>query len=198
VKSFGKTTRATPPAIRETFEFTVQRDGVDEDHQFTAVISLDFIGMVHMFQASKTDSMAAAQGMLRLVYKMLDNTDGVPNKWEPKELPRPKLAAVLEPTAWPPATGELDVLDPPAEPEPEPAASLPPVFRSPYGVTKGELLPMDRADEFLEHAAGSSRRRWRELCLDDDEVTVRMEAIQGLFEHLMGLAAGRPTERSSS
>lgn len=197
MKRFGATKKNAPPARHEPFEFAVQRDGLDEVHTFTAVVNLDFVGLVQMLWRSKHEPEMAGQGMLVTIAKMLDNTDGTPNRWKPEVVKQPKrstgLVALPEPVTferpeWPPAAGTVEV-----EVEVEPEEELPPVFRAPCGPDKGELLPFDRADEFLEHSAGSSRRRWREVLLDDDEVSVRQEAITELFEWLMGLAAERPT-----
>ncbi len=200
MKRFGATKRNAPPAKREDFEFAVQRDGEDELHTFTAVVNLDFVGLVQMLWNSKNDPSMAGQGMLVTIAKMLDNTDGTPNKWEPEVVKPPKrerapqvVQVELGPggstSHWPGEVGTLAVDSDEDDVEEE----LPPVFRAPCGPEKGELLPFERAEEFLRHEAGSSRRRWREVLLDDDEVSVKQEAITELFEWLMGLAAERPT-----
>lgn len=199
MKRFGATKRNAPPARREDFEFAVQRDGLDEVHTFTAVVNLDFVGLVQMLWNSKNDPSMAGQGMLVTIAKMLDNTDGTPNKWAPEVVKPPKrerVPQVVEVELGPGRStshwsGEVGTL--PVEPEVDEDEELPAVFRAPCGPEKGELLPFERAEEFLAHEAGSSRRRWREVLLDDDEVSVKQEAITELFEWLMGLAAERPT-----
>lgn len=198
MKRFGATKRNAPPARREDFEFAVQRDGLDEVHTFTAVVNLDFVGLVQMLWNSKNDPSMAGQGMLVTIAKMLDNTDGTPNKWQPEVVKPPAFRAprVVEVEVGPGGDtshwqGEIDRVA--AEEDEAEQEELPPVFRAPCGPEKGELLPFERSEEFLRHEAGSSRRRWREVLIDDDEVSVKQEAITELFEWLMGLAAERPT-----
>lgn len=197
MKRFGATKKNAPPARREDFEFAVQRDGLDEVNTFTAVVNLDFVGLVQMLWNSKNDPSMAGQGMLVTIAKMLDNTDGTPNKWEPEVVKPPKrerapqvvqveLGPGRDTSHWPNAVGTVTL-------DEDEADDLPPVFRAPSGPEKGELLPFERVEEFLKHEAGSSRRRWREVLLDDDEVSVKQDAITELFEWLMGLAAERPT-----
>jgi hypothetical protein len=61
----------------------------------------------------------------------------------------------------------------------------------------GEPYTWDELDRFTKYEAGSSRRRWSELMDNEDDLVVDAEVISGVFEHLVGLAAARPTRRPS-
>lgn len=204
VKQFGN--RPRPRAERVPFEFTVNRLDQVEVHRFQIVAALDAAGLSGVILTTKKDQEMALPAMLGVIRKMLDNTDGTPAKWEPIPLTRrsvrdrERLSAVqaaqrgADEPEWPSATGTAE----PDEPEtPEQVRYLEePVFRAPYGLEKGQLLPMSRVGEFLDPAAGSSRRRWDAL-LDDDDVTLEAPDLTGLFEWAVGVASGRPMGMSS-
>jgi hypothetical protein len=204
VKQFGNRPRAR--AERVPFDFTVNRLDEMEVHRFQIVAALDAAGLSGVILTTKKDQEMALPAMLGVIRKMLDNTDGVPAKWVPIQLTRrsvrerERLAAVqsvhrdADTPEWPPAVGTTE----PAEVEsPEQVRHLEePVFRAPFGLEKGQLLPMTRVGEFLDPAAGSSRRRWDAL-LDDDDVTLEAPDLTGLFEWAVGVASGRPTGMSS-
>lgn len=212
IKQFGN--KPKPPAPREQFELTVQRLGESETHRFQIVASLDAAGLSMIVISSRKDQEMLLPGMLSTLRKMIDNGDGVPADWEPKPLPRRVFAehaenlrrsqaeppALVDPRGgvladtdagaelrtWPPQDGDLA-----AGPDPDEQ-----VFRAPYGVDKGNLVPMSRAEEFLLSEAGSSRRRWDAL-LQDDDVVLEAADIMAIFEWATGVASGRPTVRSS-
>lgn len=69
-----------------------------------------------------------------------------------------------------------------------------PRFRGP----DGELYTMDHVDRFERFEAGSSRRRWLYLMLEDDEIVVEAKDLMRLMEWLVALASDRPTEPSTS
>lgn len=206
IKQFGN--KPKPPAPREQFELTVQRLSESEVHRFQIVASLDAAGLSMIVISSRRDQEMLLPGMLSTLRKMIDNGDGVPADWEPKPLPRRVFAeysqdarngessatrhtladtdAGAELRVWPPQDGDLAT-----EPDPDEQ-----VFRAPYGVDKGNLVPMSRAEEFLLPEAGSSRRRWDAL-LQDDDVVLEAKDIMDIFEWATGVASGRPTVRSS-
>jgi hypothetical protein len=61
----------------------------------------------------------------------------------------------------------------------------------------GKFYPMDQKDQFLAPELGSSRRRWYHLMDEDDGASIDMETIVGLMQHVIEIAAGRPTPASS-
>lgn len=204
VKQFGNKPR--PKAERVPFDFTVDRLGEMEKHRFQVVAALDAAGLSGVILATKRDQEMALPAMLGIIRKMLDNTDGTPAKWEPIPLTRrsvrdrERLAAVQDVQRnedmpeWPSSAGTVESTE--AE-TPEQTRYLDEqVFRAPYGLEKGQLLPMSRVGEFLDPAAGSSRRRWDAL-LDDDDVTLEASDLTGLFEWAVGVASNRPTGMSS-
>lgn len=77
---------------------------------------------------------------------------------------------------------------------PKPANAGPkyqPKFRGP----DGKLHPMDQAAKFEDYNAGSSRRRWRALVVDN-EFTVDVEALADIARDLIEQSTGRPTDES--
>jgi hypothetical protein len=198
VKEFGK--KRKPPALREQFDLHVHRADEPETHRFQIVAVLDAGGLSSVVLTSRKDKEMALPATLQVIRKMLDNTDGTPAGWEPLALTRrsdaqrraeeaARNAGVPEPV-WPTEGGEL-------EGTPEQAAHLDePVFRAPYGLEKGKLLPMSRVGEFLAPEAGSSRRRWDALLADDD-ISLEAADLMAVFEWCVGVASGRPTGMSS-
>lgn len=168
--------KRTPTAERVPFTFVVHRDGEEESHDFQAVPVTDTASLSALMINAQRKPEEAMAGMLRMIGKMLDNKDGTPANWAPVQLPPPPS-------------------DSPVWPDGDPEGEGAPVrkFRGPDGA----LYPMHEAERFSAFEAGSSRRRWRYLMEQDDEVIVDSEALAELFEWLVGLAANRPTRPSS-
>lgn len=61
----------------------------------------------------------------------------------------------------------------------------------------GDLVPRADLDKYTALEAGSSRRRWVALMDTDDELDVSLKQIGAVYEHLIEVAADRPTRRSS-
>lgn len=198
VKEFGK--KRKPPALREQFDLHVHRADEPETHRFQIVAVLDAGGLSSVVLTSRKDKEMALPATLQVLRKMLDNTDGTPAGWEPIVITRRSDARrrIVE------ADNRAGVLTPvwPSEPDdveetPEQTAHLDePVFRAPFGLEKGQLLPVSRVGEFLAPEAGSSRRRWDALLADDD-ITLEATDLMALFEWAVGVASGRPTVMSS-
>lgn len=77
------------------------------------------------------------------------------------------------------------------EPVPKPrnaGKNYEPKFRGP----DGDLHPMGEAPKFLDFAAGSSRRRWEALTVDED-FTVQMEVLAEVAHDLIEATTARPT-----
>lgn len=198
VKEFGK--KRKRPAVREQFDLHVHRADQPETHRFQIVAELDAGGLSSVVLTTRKDKEMALPATLQVIRKMLDNTDGTPAGWEPITLTR-RSDARRRITEADHRAGQLTPVWP-AEPDdleetPEQAAHLDaPVFRAPYGVEKGQLLPLSRVGEFLAPEAGSSRRRWDALLADDD-ITLEASDLMAIFEWAVGVASGRPTEMSS-
>jgi len=136
----------------------------------------------------------ALEGMTRFIGKMLANDDGVPAAWEPRP---------YEPPAEEPQ--DLDELDrAQAEALREQAREILADERDDDSNTErmfvgpdGEPYPYELLDKFTAFEAGSSRRRWRQLLDNDDDLVIEAEVLSALFEHLAALAANRPTRRPS-
>jgi hypothetical protein len=173
MRSFGPKNRAPAPAPREPFEFTVLRDEDPETHTFNAVARTDAGALSWTLGHTDKHPERALSGMIRMISKMLDNKDGTPAQWRPTPLPR-----------------RNDPLDVDTEASPDESVSK---FRGP----DGKLYPLDQADQFTAHQFGSSRRRFLELMENDDDVIVDAADLGALFEYLVGLAAGRPTQPPS-
>lgn len=62
----------------------------------------------------------------------------------------------------------------------------------------GNQRPIDDLPSLLAPDAGSSRRRWRHLMDEDDELRIRTEEVVRFYEVLIEAATGRPTQRSRS
>lgn len=210
MRSFGPKANQAPPA-REPFEFVFMRDDVPERHQFTARAVTDVAALAMTLTATERQPQKAMAGMLAMISKMLDNKDGTPAQWEPTPLPARTDARG---SANPPSLEEMaDAVADGADPKAWMAERMAPrLANTPEwpsdagvlddGVTKfrgpdGALYPMEDAAKFLEFSAGSSRRRWLHLMNDEADLVVDAVALQGLFEWLVGLAAGgRPTPPS--
>lgn len=169
MKKFGNKTK-TKTAPRERFEFVFLRDEEPETHTFQIVIRPDLAGLARILSLVNQQPEQAMEPMLGLIRRSLDNTDGTPFGWQP-----------------------TPIQDTVAGPDEE---KRPVMLRAPYGPDKGDLVPFSRAAEYQAFDAGSSRRRWNAL-LDDDEIALEQGDLMELFEWIVGLAAGRPTEPSS-
>lgn len=209
VQQFGK--KKKPPALREEFDLTVHRGDEPETHRFQIVAVLDAGGLSSVVLTTRKDKEMALPATLQVIRKMLDNTDGTPANWEPITLTRRSVTAheraklqAAEPQtvggypAWPTESGDVTgISEEIPEETPEQAAHLDePVFRAPYGLEKGKLLPVARVGEFLAPEAGSSRRRWDALLADDD-ISLEAADLMAVFEWCVGVASGRPMGMSS-
>ena len=169
MRKFGPPARKAP-VPREEFEFEFTRDDEPEIHTFRARAVTDTATLVMMLSNVRRHPEEAMGGVVRMVGKMMDNKDGTPTGWSP--------------TPWQsPALAEDEVAEEPTEA----------LFAGPDGdpITQAEV------DKLLKFDSGSSRRRWLYLLQEDDEVIVDAAALTKLFEWLVGLAAGRPTQPSS-
>jgi len=200
VKTFGSARRG--PVERVPIALWVEQDDEPIQHHFLARRVDNFAAMIMTaIHAGKNESTAMG-GMMATIARTLDNRDGVPINWEPTlvEPPKPSGNLALEQAEpdWPGAqafTGEL---------APAPAEHVP-SFRAPTKLPEdhplaqwaGQLIPMDRADEFTKIEYGSSRRRWAALMSDESDATIQQKDLMDLFEYLTSLAAGRPTQPSS-
>lgn len=164
MKMFGSSD--VTPVRREKFTFRYVRDDEPESQVFTALAVTDMAALAKLFSDAENEPDQAVVGMIRLIAKLIDNSDGVKAGWKPKVLPQDE------------------------------GYDGPPMFRAPYGPRKGQPVPYDELSEFQDPAVWSSRRRWLALT-DDDDVILQEEDLSALFQWLVGLAANRPTERSS-
>jgi len=201
MKTFG--TKNTRPIERIPFALWVEVDDESVEKRFLARKVQDFGAMVMTAIHAGRDSGAAMGGMLSMIRRLLDNKDGVPADWSPVEVepPKPTGTLVLEEAepGWPGAqafTGEL--VD-------ETERKYVPSFRAPAHLPEGhplaqwagQLIPMERAEEFTAEEVGSSRRRWDYLMSEDNDATIKEKDLIELFEYLSSLAANRPTQPSS-
>jgi hypothetical protein len=62
----------------------------------------------------------------------------------------------------------------------------------------GGRLPLDRAAEFTDIKAGSSRRRWNYLMYEDEDVVITAQVLVRIVQDMVEAAAGNPTAASSS
>jgi hypothetical protein len=187
MQNFGKGARRRGPVRREPFTFTFLRDETPEVHTFQARAVGDVVSLATVLSAAQNNPEAAMPSMLRLIAKMLDNKDGTPYGWKAEALPLPERAEQPE-QQWNTTGGMLvEVVD---QDDEEPQERK---FRGP----DGGLHTYDKLDQFEAFDAGSSRRRWQHLMDVDDDVEVEYRDLTELFEWLVGLAAGRPTQASS-
>jgi hypothetical protein len=196
MRTFGKNTRPAKKAAREPFRLVVDRDGVDETHEFTAIPRISVGEMMTAMAAQSGDTMGAVRGIIRMIRRNLVNDDGVPAQWVLEEMevsnsPAEQAVQVttladatdIAVTPWPTEGGTLERTD------------LEPGFRGP----DGHIYPMsDEAaiKRFTAIENGSSRRRWVYLIEEDDDATVEAEDITEIGTWLIGLATNRPTEPS--
>lgn len=190
IKQFGRKTRRAAP--REKFDLTVLRGDEPETHRFQIVAVLDAGGLSSVMVTTRKDQEMALPATIQVIRKMLDNTDGTPSGWEPNMRSRRSILSQETPAevVWPSNQGDLE-----AEPEEDPTLDET-VFRAPFGLEKGQLLPASRVGEFLAPEAGSSRRRWDALLADDD-ISIEAPDLMAIFEWCVGTASQRPTGMSS-
>jgi hypothetical protein len=173
VRTFAPASKKTRPAPREEFTFTFMRDDEPEDHRFVARGVLDTASLSATLQAARVAPEQALGGIMRMIVKMLDNSDGTPARWQP--------------TPWTePLPGRDDdgfVTDDDEDER---------YFKGP----DGQPITAEQVEKLQLFESGSSRRRWRYLIDEDDELVVDTKAIMQLFEWMVGLAAGRPTQPS--
>ena len=166
---FGATENDTTPIRKEQFSFGVRRaDGV-ETHTFTALLGkLDAGGLIAALIAVENDDGGkAATAYYRTIAKLVDNSDGIPARWEPKALRQ------------------------------EEGDERPQMFRVPWGRDKGQLMKLDDASSYLEGEVHSSRRRWLHLMEQDDDAIVEFEDLSKIFEWLVKQSSGNHSAVSS-
>lgn len=169
-KRFGaKDNQTELPPRREQFEFGVQTSSGVVVHTFWAVLGKLHAGglIAALLAAQRQDVTAAAEAYYRTIAKMIDNNDGIPSGWEPEALSQ-------------------------SEGDERPAS-----FRVPWGLHKGELLPMTEAATYLAEEAHSSRRRWFDLMEHDDEAIVEFDDLTELFEWLIAQSTEKASAASS-
>lgn len=146
------------------FRLTGIRFDEEETHEFVATRKADTIMALRFMSISDDRVGELAQLAVLLIGKTLDNKDGVPVQWSPEALPRPD--------DW----------------DDETRGKWEPKFRGP----DGELHPMDQAEKFTEFSAGSSRRRWEAL-LVDNQFQSELEVLVEITKDLVELSTGNPT-----
>jgi hypothetical protein len=200
-KTFGSPRRG--PAERVPIALWVEQDDESIQHHFLARRVDNFAAMVMTaIHAGKNESSAMA-GMMATIARTLDNRDGVPVDWEPTLVEPPRSAGTLvleqDEPEWPGAKAFTGELAEHAEPKHVPSFRAPAKLPEDHPLAQwaGQLISMDRADEFTKIEYGSSRRRWAALMSDESDVTIQQKDLMDLFEYLTSLAAGRPTQPSS-
>lgn len=165
---------------RITFGFTFLRDGRPEVHEFAAFASMDAGTLARTMGGEDKE---AISGMLEMLVRMLDNTDGTPVDWVAKPVTeRPVTDSAQEAaTAYsnPFADEQAD-------------EQTDDVIR--FEAPDGQLLPLGQAAEWLEFDKGSSRRRWKQL-LASETISLTADSLRELFEYLVSQVAKRPTRR---
>jgi len=198
IKSKRRASVARPDKI--DVEFT--RDGQPWIDTFQPTSVADAAALSRAMNAARHPD-KALDGMLTFIRKALANDDGVPASWTPERYvepePEPQPEAGYQPTDM--VTGYLDAdLAAEARKAREKAAELmaeEDEAERRFTGPDGEPYAWDELDRFTKYEAGSSRRRWSELMDNEDDLVVDAEVISGVFEHLVGLAAARPTRRPS-
>jgi hypothetical protein len=133
---------------------------------------------VHTFHAvRKADTLLAARFM-----SVADDDPGAVLRLVTKLISKMLDNSDGVPVQWSP-----DVLPKPKNAGPK----YEPKFRGP----DGKLHPVADAGKFLEFAAGSSRRRWEALVIDED-ATVELEALAEIARDLISATTDRPTDGS--
>lgn len=154
---------------REKFEFGVRTATGVKVHEFYAVLgNLHAGGLIAaMVAANRKDTAGAAEAYYRTIAKMVDNSDGIPANWEPTPISQQK------------------------------DDERGPVFRVPWGVDKGSLVPMENADAYLDSEVHSSRRRWLDLMERDNDAIVEFSDLMALFEWLIAQSTEKVSAVSS-
>ena len=130
------------------------------------------VEMLNLIKAtSDSDGDGGVGEIMRLMTKIMDNKDGVPDGWKPTQ---------------------LEITD---VPEPEVGKRVP-SYRGPDGVIY-PLSDEEKLAGFLKLEAGSSKRRWKYLMFEDDELLVEAETIIEAANYLISEAADRPTRPRS-
>lgn len=153
----------------EEFTFGVMRASGVELLKFNARLGKIPTGglLSAMTAAERGDTAAAAKAYWLSIAKMIDDRDGIPARWTAVPLPRQE------------------------------GDERPEVFRVPWGDNAGDLVPMDKADEYLRTMPHSSRRRWLSLLEDDEDAMVEMPHLQELFEWMVAQSTGNRSAASS-
>jgi hypothetical protein len=184
-RHFGADPNRPPqPARRYPFSITVMRDDEPEVHHFLAAPRTNMFALARLIRVQDDADLKVIDNTIRLLSSMLDNKDGVPNKWKPEPLPDQATAPTDD------AEGSRFLQQIAEEEDPRPPVQK---FRGP----DGKIYPMDQAEKFLHHTNGSSRRRWRELIEEDDDVTVEFEDLKNLMEWMVSIAGKGHTPASS-
>lgn len=138
----------------------------EETHDLVAVRKPDTMMAIRFMNMGDDQGAELGRLCVKLISKTLDNSDGVPAQWVATPLEKPKNAG----PDW----------------EPKFRAPGPPAG-------DGKLHPMTQRTKYEDFAAGSSRRRWEALLLDND-FTVDIEVLVELVKDMVELTAGTPTD----
>lgn len=197
-----------PPMERHPISVAFKRGDKVESHSFQAMGVADVSLLNLTLRTAKAEPQRALDAMLRIIARAMDNDDGVPAQWEPRELPQ--RAVVNQPAVQPRGFSTYDQHAPdgyPRQADPfahhsamgpgdtrvvtEPEWSGP-CFRGP----DGNIYPMDRVEEFTDVARGSSRRRWLHCMETDDELSIDEGTLKDMFEWITKLAGKGRTPAS--
>lgn len=106
-KRYGQGTNKTIAPV--PFELVLYRDSVEETHEFTAVPAIDMASVTKL--VDQGDLAGKAQAIMRMMARLLINTDGVSASWAPTPLPRPKNAGPTYQVKFRGPDGKLYPLD---------------------------------------------------------------------------------------
>lgn len=168
MKTFGK--HSTRPAPREAFELKYM-DASDKPQIFAGQIVVRSSGndLANILQAVKTSSPDVVPQLIKLLTKLMDDSDGiVPRKWAP------------------------DLLDKPVDLDEDELAEWEPHYRGPDGLLYA-LSDEDVLAKWNDVANWSTRRRWVEFMEEDDDAVIELEDLMSIMEWVIGLASERPT-----
>lgn len=180
---------------RRVHEFALEfyRDDVPEDHEFKAYPVLDVGSLSYTLSATRAPE-RAIEGMVRSIKKMLADDDGTPLRYRPTRYVAPIMD--VEPESGEPEPDEPvhtrgPLIGTVIEPEPDEELD----DESQYVGPDGEPIDAAGVQEALRFKNGSSRRRFTYLMDDDEDLTLRADQLQKVYQRLVGKAADRPTRR---
>lgn len=154
------------------FTLTVYRDDEPEVQHFQLVPErVSGSDMTVLYGKGQRDPGAAATRLVSMLGKLMDDSDGVPYRWEPEALE--------------PDDGRL-----PLDADED---------RQYVVAPGGTVVPADSdvIEAAMKPESGSSRRRWRYLMDEDDEVSVELEDLVEIGQWAITMGAKRPTQPRS-